>query len=35
MGGTIGLFLTGILVSIRVVPIVAMHEMRELLERPS
>lgn len=35
MGGTVGLFLTGILVSIRVVPIVAMHEMRELLEHPS
>jgi Ni/Fe-hydrogenase subunit HybB-like protein len=35
MGGTIGLFLVGILVSIRVVPIVAMHELRELLERPS
>jgi len=35
MGGTIGLVLVGILVSIRVVPIVAMHELRELLERPS
>ena len=35
MGGTVGLFLTGILVSIRVVPIVAMHEMRELLETRS
>lgn len=33
MGGTVGLFLTGVLVSIRAVPVVAMHEMRELLER--
>ena len=35
MGGTVGLFLTGILLTIRMVPILAMHEMRELLEEPS
>ena len=29
--GTIGLFLTGILLAIRLVPIVSMYEMRELL----
>jgi molybdopterin-containing oxidoreductase family membrane subunit len=32
-GGTIGLFLTGFLIALRVVPIVSMYEMRELLAR--
>ena len=32
-GGTIGLFLTGFLIALRVVPIVSMFEMRELLAR--
>ncbi len=31
MGGTVGLFLTGILLLIRVVPVVSMAEMREIL----
>ncbi len=31
--GTIGLFLTGILVAFRFVPIVSMHEMRSLIQR--
>jgi molybdopterin-containing oxidoreductase family membrane subunit len=30
-GGTLGLFLTGFLIALRVVPIVSMYEMRELL----
>lgn len=30
-GGTIGLFLTGFLIALRVVPIVSMFEMRSLL----
>ncbi len=33
MGGTVGLFLTGLLLAIRIVPVVSMHEMRELLRR--
>ena len=30
-GGTVGLFLTGCLFAIRLVPMVSMYEMRELL----
>lgn len=32
-GGTIGLFLTGFLIALRIVPIVSMYEMRELISR--
>jgi Ni/Fe-hydrogenase subunit HybB-like protein len=32
-GGTIGLFLSGILLAVRVVPMVSMYEMRDLLAR--
>ena len=32
-GGTVGLFLTGFLLALRLVPIVSMYEMRELLAR--
>ncbi len=32
-GGTIGLFLTGLLLAVRLLPIVSMYEMRELLEK--
>ncbi len=31
LAGTVGMFLTGILLSVRYVPIVSMHEMRELV----
>jgi molybdopterin-containing oxidoreductase family membrane subunit len=31
--GTIGMFLSGILLSVRYVPIVSMHEMRSLIEK--
>lgn len=31
--GTVGLFLTGFLVAIRVVPVVSLHEMRALIQR--
>jgi molybdopterin-containing oxidoreductase family membrane subunit len=30
-GGTVGLFLTGFLLAVRLVPMVSMYEMRELL----
>ena len=33
LAGTVGLFLTGILVAIRFVPVVSMHEMRSLIDR--
>jgi Ni/Fe-hydrogenase subunit HybB-like protein len=32
-GGTLGLFLTGVLIALRLVPIVSMYEMRELLAK--
>ena len=35
LGGTVGLFLTGILLALRFVPAVSMHEMRALIARES
>ena len=31
--GTVGLFLTGILVAIRFLPVISLHEMRALVQR--